>query len=114
MNRDIEAAWRYHNGTKLSWDIVHNISHDLDLSNKPIPFKIYPHLEAEKLPWDLPSGGVAILVLVLPPALWVRVVPRVRDCRPTGKSFGETPQSSVVPTRAWVCFKLDAGQNEKS
>jgi len=61
LNRDIEAAWRYHNGTKLSWEIVHNISHDLDFSNKPIPFKIYPHLEGEKLPEDFPSSGVPAL-----------------------------------------------------
>ena len=61
LNRDIEAAWRFHNGTKLSWHIVHNISHYLDLSNKPLPFKIYPHLPGEKLPGDLPSSGVPAL-----------------------------------------------------
>ena len=48
-------------GKKLSWEIVHNISHDLDFSNKPMPFKIYPHLEGEKLPEDLPSSGVPAL-----------------------------------------------------
>ena len=61
LNRDIEAAWRYHNGTKLSWQSVHSIGHYLDWSNKPIPFKIYPHLEGEKLPGDLPSSGVPAL-----------------------------------------------------
>ena len=61
LNRDIEAAWRYHNGTKLSWEIVHNIRHDLDFSIKPMPFKIYPHLEGEGLPADLPSSGVPAL-----------------------------------------------------
>ncbi len=61
LNRDIEATWRYHNGTKLSWQIVHNVSHYLDWGNKPIPFKIYPHLEGEKLPGDLPSSGVPAL-----------------------------------------------------
>ncbi|HEU0022376.1 MAG TPA: hypothetical protein VFR55_11985, partial [Dehalococcoidia bacterium] len=61
LNRDIEAAWRYHNGTKLSWQIVNNVSHLLDWSNKPIPFKIYPHLEGKELPGDLPSSGVPAL-----------------------------------------------------
>ena len=61
LNRDIEAAWRYHDATKLSWEIVHNISHDLDFSNKPMPFKIYPQLEGEELPGDLPSSGVPAL-----------------------------------------------------
>ena len=61
LNRDTEAAWRYHNGTKLSWQIVHNISHYLDWSNKPLPFKIYPHLEGEKLPGNIPSSGVPAL-----------------------------------------------------
>ena len=61
LNRDIEAAWRYHNGTKLSWQSVHSVRHDLDFSNKPTPFKIYPHLEGEKLPGDLPSSGVPAL-----------------------------------------------------
>ncbi|HEU0022974.1 MAG TPA: SagB/ThcOx family dehydrogenase [Dehalococcoidia bacterium] len=61
LNRDIEAAWRYHNGTKLSWHIVNNVSHLLDWSNKPIPFKIYPHLEGQELPGDLLSSGVPAL-----------------------------------------------------
>ena len=61
LNRDIEAAWRFHNGTKLTWEIVHNISHDLDFSNKPIPFKIYPHLKGEKLPQDFPFSAVPAL-----------------------------------------------------
>ena len=62
LNRDIEATWRYHNGTKLTWEIVNNVSHYLDWSNKPIPFKIYPQLEGESLPGDIPSSGVPALV----------------------------------------------------
>ena len=61
LNRDIEATWLYHNGTKLSWQIVNNVSHYLDWENKPTPFKIYPHLEGEKLPGDFPSSGVSAL-----------------------------------------------------
>ena len=50
LNRDIEAALLYHNGTKLSWHIVNNVSHYLDWENKPIPFKIYSQLDGEQLP----------------------------------------------------------------
>jgi len=61
LNRDIEAALLYHNGTKLSWHIVNNVSHYLDWENKPIPFKIYSQLDGEKLPVDFPSSGVPAL-----------------------------------------------------
>ena len=77
LNREIEAAWRYHDGTKLSWEIVHNISHDLDFSVKPIPFKIYPDLEGEELPGDLPSSGVS--ALADPPAQAEEWVPTRLD-----------------------------------
>ncbi len=77
LNRDIEAAWRYHNGTKHSYHSVHNISHSLDWSNEPTPFKIYPHLEGEKLPADLPSSGVP--ALSGPPAQVEELVPTRRD-----------------------------------
>ena len=77
LNRDIEAAWLYHNGTKLTWRGVHNIGHDLDFSNKPIPFKIYPQLEGEELPGDLPSSGVP--ALASPPDQAEEWVPTRRD-----------------------------------
>ena len=77
LNRDIEAAWRYHNETKLSWEIVHTVSHDLDFSIKPMPFKIYPHLEEEMLPEDLPSSGVPALAGA--PAQAEKLVPTRRD-----------------------------------
>jgi SagB-type dehydrogenase family enzyme len=60
-NRDIDAAWRYHNGTKHSWHSVHTGANYLDWSNEPRPFKLYPGLEGEKLPTDLPSSGVSAL-----------------------------------------------------
>ena len=60
-NREIEAAWKYHNETKHSWHSVHHGTHRMDWSNQPLPFKIYPHLEADKLPTDFPSSGVPAL-----------------------------------------------------
>jgi len=60
-NRDIQAAWKYHDGTKHSlWSIRSN-PHLLDWGNQPQPFKIYPKLEPFLLPRDVPQTGVAAL-----------------------------------------------------
>ncbi len=60
-NRNIEAAWRYHDGTKHSWHSVHTSNHYLDWNNQPSPFKIYPRLEGKRLPTDLAAIGVPAL-----------------------------------------------------
>ena len=41
-NREIEAAWTYHNGTKHSYESIRTNPHYLDWENQPMPFKIYP------------------------------------------------------------------------
>jgi hypothetical protein len=43
-NRDLQATWAYHNGTKHSVGACTN-RHYLDWENQPIPFKIYSELE---------------------------------------------------------------------
>ena len=60
-NDDISAAWAYHNGTKHSLRSVREGRHFLDWENQPLPFKIYRHLEALRLPEDLSSSGVPAL-----------------------------------------------------
>lgn len=60
-NRDLQAAWKYHDGTKHSAWSIHNNPHFLDWANRPLPFKIYPELEPLKLPSDVPQTGVAAL-----------------------------------------------------
>ena len=60
-NRNIEAAWSYHNSTKHSWHSVHTASHYLEFDNQPTPFKIYRQLEGIRLPTDLPSSDVSAL-----------------------------------------------------
>ena len=60
-NRDIQAAWKYHDGTKHSYWSIRNNPHFLDWANKPLPFKIYPKIEAIPLPRDVPQTGVAAL-----------------------------------------------------
>ena len=52
-NSEIEAAWRYHNLTKHSYQSIRADRHYLDWSNQPSPFKIYPSLEPIALPRSL-------------------------------------------------------------
>jgi len=60
-NRDLEAAWEYHERTKHSFQSVHSSQHFLDFQNQPLPFKIYPSLE----PIPLPRGREAYSVPAL-------------------------------------------------
>jgi SagB-type dehydrogenase family enzyme len=53
-NRELEAAWTYHNGTKHSYQSVRTGTHYLDFSNQPLPFKIYTTLPPIPLPRDFP------------------------------------------------------------
>src|ERR1700683_1628088 len=58
-NRDIQAAWKYHDSTKHShWSIRSN-PHFLDWANRPQPFKLYPKIEPLPLPRDVSQTGVA-------------------------------------------------------
>lgn len=60
-NRDLEAAWKYHNATKHSYASVRSNSHALDFSNQPLPFKVYATLEPSRLPAEVRQTGVAAL-----------------------------------------------------
>jgi SagB-type dehydrogenase family enzyme len=60
-NREIQAAWKYHDQSKHSYWSVRNHPHFLDWANRPLPFKIYPNIEALPLSRDLPQTGVAAL-----------------------------------------------------
>ncbi|MGH7834682.1 MAG: SagB family peptide dehydrogenase, partial [Candidatus Binatia bacterium] len=65
-NRDIQAAWEYHNRTKHSQQSIRSNPHYLDWENQPIPFKIYSQLEAIPLPRNLSSAGVPTLAAICP------------------------------------------------
>src|SRR5215813_4023384 len=80
-NRDIQAAWKYHDGTKHSYWSVRNHPHFLDWANRPLPFKIYPKIKPLPLPRDLPQTGVAALSAISEPVPSSRAdsVPGVRD-----------------------------------
>jgi SagB-type dehydrogenase family enzyme len=60
-NRDLQATWAYHNGTKHSYESIRASRHYLDWDNQPIPFKIYSALEPIPLPQQLSSPGMTAL-----------------------------------------------------
>ena len=60
-NRDLEAVWTYHDGTKHSYASIRAHSHFLDWANQPLPFKIYPTLEPYRLPGEVRQTGIAAL-----------------------------------------------------
>jgi SagB-type dehydrogenase family enzyme len=66
-NRDIQAAWKYHDGTKHSYWSIRNHPHFLDWANRPAPFKIYPKIEPLPLPRDVPQTGVTALSAISEP-----------------------------------------------
>ena len=80
-NRDIETAWKYHDGTKHSYWSIRNNPHFLDWANRPQPFKIYPEIEPFPLPRDVPQTGVAALSSIVEPLPSSRAdsIPDVQD-----------------------------------
>src|SRR5437667_6707211 len=60
-NRDVQATWHYHEGTKHSFQSVHSSQHFLDFENQPLPFKIYSGLEPIPLPRDIEPCRVPAL-----------------------------------------------------
>jgi|SRR6266542_2340564 len=60
-NRDVQATWHYHEGTKHSFQSVHSSQHFLDFENQPLPFKIYSGLEPIPLPRDIEPSRVPAL-----------------------------------------------------
>ena len=80
-NRDIQAAWKYHEATKHSSWSIRNNPHFLDWANRPQPFKIYPEIEPLLLPRDVPHTRVAALSAISEPAPSSRTdsVPDLQD-----------------------------------
>jgi SagB-type dehydrogenase family enzyme len=80
-NRDTQAAWMYHDGTKHSYWSIRAHPHFLDWANRPLPFKIYPSIEPLPLPRDVPQSGVAALSAISEPASSSRAnsVPDLQD-----------------------------------
>lgn len=68
-NREIEAAWTYHNGTKHSYESIRRNPHYLDFENQPLPFKIYPKLKPIPLVQHLSSSGMPALTAISAPSV---------------------------------------------
>ena len=66
-NRDTQATWKYHDGTKHSSWSIRNNPHFLDWANRPLAFKIYPTIEPFPLPRDVPQTGVTALSAISEP-----------------------------------------------
>ena len=67
-NRDLNAAWNYHDGTKHSYESIRRNRHFLDWDNQPLPFKIYSSLEPIPLPRQLSSSGRKALETIAAPS----------------------------------------------
>jgi len=80
-NRDLQAAWKYHDSTKHSYWSIRNNPHFLDWANRPLPFKIYPKLEPIPLSRDVPQTGVAALSAISesPSASRADSIPSIQD-----------------------------------
>src|SRR3984885_18681 len=66
-NRNLQATWKYHDGTKHSYWSIRSNPHFLDWANRPQPFKIYPKIEPLPLPRDMPQTEVAALSAISEP-----------------------------------------------
>ncbi len=74
-NRETDAAWQYHNGTKHSYQSVRTSPHYLDWDNQPIPLKIYSALEPIPLPEHLSSSGMPALSAIASDAVETAAMP---------------------------------------
>ena len=63
-NRDLIAAWTYHNSTKHSLESIRSTRHFLDWDNKPLPFKIYSSLAPMTLPHNVPPVEMPTLAAI--------------------------------------------------
>jgi len=76
-NNDVDAAWYYHNGTKHSVARLRAEPHYLDWDIRPMPFKVYPHLEAIPLPRELSPSSLPALEAIGSAPVAAGGVPRV-------------------------------------
>ena len=93
-NREIDAAWGYHNRTKHSYESVWANHHYLDFDNQPVPFKIYSELKPIALPAHLSSSGMPSLA-----AISTASARRDRQVTPTRQALAEILFLSAGVTR---------------
>jgi SagB-type dehydrogenase family enzyme len=92
-NRDTEAARSYHNSTKHSYASIRSNPHALDFANQPLPFKVYPTLEALPLPGEARQTGVAALSAIS------EIVPAQTNAAPNLEAIAQLLYLSAGITR---------------
>jgi SagB-type dehydrogenase family enzyme len=60
-NKDLQAAWHFHNGTKHPNGYLLDYHHHYDPINQPLLFKLYPDLDPIHLPVDPSLGNLPAL-----------------------------------------------------
>ena len=93
-NRETEATWAYHDGTKHSYQSIRTNPHYLDWENQPIPFKIYSGLEPIPLRHQLSSSGMPALA-----AIGTAVASDKESVAPTSQALAEILFLSAGVTR---------------
>src|SRR5919201_6858237 len=66
-NRDVSAAWQYHNATTHSLQSLRASPHVLDCANQPLPYKMYASVEPIPLPTDFPPSSMSALDAIAAP-----------------------------------------------
>src|SRR5216683_2954120 len=92
-NRNLDAAWSYHDATKHSYVSIRTNPHFLDWNNQPLPFKIYPTLEPMPLPREVRQTGVAALSAI------AATVPAQTDASPDLEAVAQLLYLSAGITR---------------
>ena len=96
-NREIQATWDYHNGTKHPHGNLMDPRHSFDPSSQPLLFKIYPDLEPIPLPLEAAPSVVPALS-----AISMEVVPPDQDRLPE-----ITTLSSILYFSAGITKRLN-------
>ena len=97
VNREIQATWYYHNGTKHPHGNLMDPRHSFDPSSQPLLFKIYPDLDPIPLPFEASPSVVPALS-----AISMEVIPSV--------SYGTldiTTLSSILYFSAGITKRLN-------
>ena len=107
-NRDVQAAWRYHQGTNHSYQSVYQNSHHMDWDNQPIPFKVYTTLKPRQLPTDFSATGMTAFEALAEPEKPGDVILTVHDLAPgtwnpsfRGPRRGSTMKKRMTCCRVW-------------
>ena len=97
VNREIQATWYYHNGTKHPHGNLMDHRHSFDPSSQPLLFKIYPDLDPIPLPFEASPSVVPALS-----AISMEVIPSVSD-----GTLDITTLSSILYFSAGITKRLN-------